>query len=145
MSSAKDECEELLGELMPFAEQCLTRYHEFFPFGAAVSQSGETIMLGAAEEDEQPESEELIALLNEGFREGVQSGEYRATGLVFDALTTPPDKNTKQDTVICALDHQDNYSVKVCFPYHFDADDQLVIEEPFAVEGDYSVFGNTSE
>ena len=31
MSSAKEECEQLLGELMPFAEQCLTRYREFFP------------------------------------------------------------------------------------------------------------------
>jgi hypothetical protein len=96
------------------------------------------------EEEEQPESDELIAILNECLREGAVNGDYRATCVAFDALTSPPDKDDKQDTIICLLDHQDSYSVKVCFPYHFDADDSLVVEDPYAVDGDYEIFGKTS-
>jgi hypothetical protein len=144
MSNAKAECEELLNAVMPFAEQCLSNYREFFPFGATMSQSGEIALAAATDgEEEQPPSEELIELLTEGFREGARNREYRATGLVYDALTVPPGKNAKQDTIICAFDHQDNYSIKICFPYQFDADDELVIEDPYAVEGEYEIFGNS--
>ena len=141
MSNAKAECEELLNAVMPFAEQCLSNYREFFPFGATMSQSGEIAMAASADEDdEQPQSEDLIALLAESFRNGARNGEYRATGIVYDALTVPPGQNTKQDTIICAFDHQDSYSIKICFPYRFDADDELIIEDPFAVEGEYEIF-----
>ena len=144
MNKAKDDCESLLGHLLPFVEQTLAQNREFFPVAAVMLQSEEIQLVAPGEGDEEPESEDLIDLLNDGFRDGVQKGEYRATCVAFDAIATPPDKDAEQDTVICNLDHKDNYSVKVCFPYHFDADDELVIEEPFAVEGDYEIFGSTS-
>lgn len=144
MGAAKNECERLLGELMPFAEQCLTRYREFFPFGATMSQSGEIVMTAATDGREHPPSDDLIALFIAGFRNGAQAGEYKATGIAFDALTIPPGRDVKQDTIVCTLDHQDNYSIKVCFPYKFDLNDQLVVEDPYAVEGEYKVFGKST-
>ena len=144
MTHAKDDCESLLGQLMPFVEDTLAKYREFFPVAAVMLQSQEIMMVAPSDDDEDQEPDAIIALLNEGFREGVQSGEYRATCVAFDALATHPEKDTQQDTVICDLDHQDNYSVKVCFPYHFDAKDELVVEDPYAVEGAYEVFGNTT-
>src|SRR5438128_1871245 len=38
---AKQDYNALLGALMPFAEQMLKKHGEFFPFGAAVSTTGE--------------------------------------------------------------------------------------------------------
>ena len=144
MSTAKDDCENLLGQLMPFIEEALGEYHEFFPVGVAMTSSQEVEMLAAEDGEAQPESEDLIDMLKQGFREGGESGEYRATCLAFDATATHPETDVEQDTVMFLLDHQDSYSVKVCFPYSFDADDKLVIEEPYAVEGDYDIFAKTS-
>ena len=144
MPHAKDDCESLLGQLMPFVEDTLAKYREFFPVAAVMLQSEEIAMVAPSDDDEDQESDALIALLKKGFREGVQSGEYRATCVAFDATATHPEKDVQQDTVICDLDHQDHYSVKVCFPYHFDDNDELIIEDPYAVEGGYEVFGKTT-
>jgi len=40
------------------------------------------------------------------------------------------------------LNHRDNYSLVVTFPYHFGAEGELVIEEPFANDGEHDVFEN---
>src|SRR4051794_35418046 len=114
MSQAKAECENLLGQLMPFIERMLAENREFFPIGAAMLQSEEIELVSAdEEEEEQPQADELIAILNECLREGAENGDYRATCVAFDALAASPDKDDKQDTIICTVDHQDNYSVKV--------------------------------
>ena len=72
---------------------------------------------------------------------GAESGEYRATALVYDVLTTPPGKENKPDAIAVALDHRDDYSVVVYFPYSFDSNDELVVDDPFAVECEGGVFG----
>jgi len=142
MSKAQSDCEQLLGVLMPFAEQMLTEHGEFFPFGATMSPAGECALAAAMDgEEDQPESADLIEMMMHQFCAGAKAGEYMATAIVFDALTVPPGKSDKQDTVICALDHRDDYSVKVCFPYSIDGDGELTVDDPFAVEGDYIVFG----
>ena len=141
MSDAQTDCEQLLGALMPFVSQMLSEHGEFYPVGAVMTPDGECQLAAMADDDdEQPDPSHLIQLFETQFTLGAKSGDHKATAIVYDALTVPPDKDEKQDTVICLLDHRDDYSVKVCFPYTI-SDGELELEDPFAVEGEYKVFG----
>jgi hypothetical protein len=44
---AHPELDELLDTLLPFAQQMLQKHGEFFPFGAAMTSSGEIRHVGA--------------------------------------------------------------------------------------------------
>ena len=140
MKSGMEECEELMNALVPFAEQMLSTHREFFPFGGAMSHSGEIVQVGGWTGDEQPQSVEVISLIEKGFQDGAALGTYKATALVVDARVVPPGKRTAQDSIAVNLDHSDGTSVVVVFPYSFSAAGELAIEEPFAAPGDNRVF-----
>lgn len=140
MADPKTECEEVMNAVLPFAEEMLTKHREFSPFGGTMSADGEIAHTGGWTGEEHPASTEVIELLEKGFRAGTQRGEYKATALVYDIRTIPPGKEEKQDAIAVALDHRDDYSVVVIFPYSFTSDGQLEIEAPFATRGENKIF-----
>ncbi len=127
----KEECEDLMNVVLPFAQEMLSKHREFYPFGGAVSSTGEITHVGGWADAEHPPSAELIKVLEDGFRGGAASGKYRATALVVDIRTVPPGKFAKQDAIDVRLDHKGGYSVHVIFPYSFTESGVLQLEQPF--------------
>jgi hypothetical protein len=140
MTTPKEDCEQLMSAVVPFAEEMLARHHEFYPFGGTMALSGEIAHTGGWTGEEHPPSAEIIALLEGGFRDGAARGEYKATALVVDVRTIPPGKSEKQDAIAVRLDHRDGYSVQVLFPYSYSSSGELLVEDPFAVKGQGSIF-----
>ena len=140
MKTPKEECEELMGSVVPFAEQMLSRHREFYPFGAAMAPDGRITAVGGHTGDEHPASQEVITLLEKGFQEDARTGKYKATALVIDMLVIPPGKDIKQDAIAVRLDHRDGYSVVVVFPYTIGPAGHVVIEAPYAVKGEQKIF-----
>ena len=142
MSTAKEDCEQLLDFVMPFAIHSLSKDGEFFPFGGVMLSTGECVLSASyiEAEDDRPESTPLIELLEEGLRSRAASGECIATVIVYDALTIPPGKQSKQDTVICSLEHLKHYSIDACFPYTL-KNGCVEFEESFATKAEHKVFG----
>ncbi len=70
--------------------------------------------------------------------------QCRAVGIVCDVRLKSPDGSTKRDAIQVSLDHVDNYSVKVFFPYSF-VNDELVFGEKFATPGEERIFGPEEE
>jgi hypothetical protein len=140
MGTPKDDCEELLGATIPFAEQCLARYGEFYPFGATMLPSGEIALASAQPDDEKPESAEVIALLEGGMRLAAAQGQCKATALVYDVRIAPPGKTQTQDAIAVRLDHRDGYSVIVFFPYALSANGVPELDAPFASSGANAIF-----
>lgn len=140
METAQAECEQLLGAVLPFAQQMLEKHGGFHPFGGTLSESGEIAHTAGWTGEEHPHSLDVIDLLKRRFREGAKVRQYRATALVFDIRTIPPGKQVKQDAIAVALDHRDKYSVSVIFPYSLGSGGRLLIEEPFAVPGEHKIF-----
>lgn len=134
----KDECDVLLNTVVPFAREMLSKHKGFFPFGATMSPSGKVSRTEGPTGDVQ--LKDLIALLEQGFQDGAQQGLYKATALVVEVKTTPPGKKEKQTAVEVRLDHRDNYSVRVVFPYDFSSAGELTLGSPFAVPGDRKIF-----
>lgn len=139
MADAKSECEALLQALVPFAEEMLVKHGAFLPFGGVVDNSGAIVHVAAWDGNDQPTPMQLIQRHREIFRAGGKAGNFRATGLVCDVRITHPDTGEATDAIHVFLDHRDNYSIEVVFPYRLDGI-ELEVSEPFAQEGEANIF-----
>jgi hypothetical protein len=139
VSNAKQDAEKLMNSALPFAEKMLNEHGEFFPYGEAMRPSGEIVSVGADSGEEHPPSQELIDILKSAFKSAAAEGEYIATAIVYDSLTIPPGSEAKTDAVAVALDHRDDYSVVVFFPYAL-VDGSVEFQPPFAVKGAGDIF-----
>jgi hypothetical protein len=139
MSSAKEDCEALMADVIPFAEHMLNLYGEFLPFGSAMKADGEIVKIGATNGNEHPKSVDLIQIIKEGFRGGAKSGRFKATALVYDSLFTPELTGVKTDAIAISLNHREHYSVVVFLPYEI-AEGNVVIGPASATKGDADIF-----
>jgi hypothetical protein len=135
----KVDCEVLMNSVVPFAEQMLSNYGEFLPFGGAMRSSGELVSVGGYDGDEHPQSSDVIRLIKEGFIEAARQGQFRATALVYDVRTVVPSTGIKSDAIAVSLNHRDNYSVVVIFPYKID-NGKLTVGDAFAQRGEADIF-----
>ncbi|MFC3532106.1 hypothetical protein ACFOLG_07890 [Vogesella facilis] len=134
MTTPKAECENLMNAAIPFAEQMLHKYGEFFPYGFALKTSGEIVSVAGDDGREQPSSNDVIRLLKDGFVKGKNSGEYKASALIYDVIVVLPSTGMKSDAIAVSLNHRENYSVTVFFPYQL-SNGQLTFGDVFAQKG----------
>tara|TARA_R110002049_G_scaffold272614_1_gene450207 strand:- start:1980 stop:2522 length:543 start_codon:yes stop_codon:yes gene_type:complete len=139
VSNAKQDAEKLMNSALPFAEKMLNEHGDFLPYGEAMRPSGEIVSVGADSGEEHAPSQELIDILKSAFKSATGEGEYIATAIVYDSLTIPPGSEVKTDAVAVALDHHDDYSVIVFFPYEL-VDGSAEFQPPFAVKGAGDIF-----
>jgi len=140
---AKDDCNQLLDGTVPRAENLLREHGEFFPFGAQMLPSGEIVPVASYTGEEQPPSQHLIDLLQTSFKARAYDGEVVATALVYDVSLTQPGSDRKSDAIAVRLDHRDNYSVTVFFPYVI-ANGEPVLGEAFGNTGENAIFPSHS-
>jgi hypothetical protein len=139
MSEAKADCEVLMNSVLPFAEQMLTAYGEFIPYGGAMRPDGELVSIAGDDGKEHPLSADVIALMKDGFNEAARKGEYKATAIVYDVKVKLPSTQEKSDAIAVSLNHRDNYSVTVFFPYKIDSG-KLTMGTVFAQKGEADIF-----
>jgi hypothetical protein len=115
---AHPDLEKLLNALLPFAQQMLQKHGEFYPFGASMQADGTISMIGAqVDGNEFPESAEVIALLEEGFRTGAKDGKIKALGMCTDVRVVVPGGSEKTDAIQANLEHSEAGAVSVFLPY----------------------------
>jgi len=140
VKSPEEDCEDLMNAVVPFARQMLTQHREFYPFGGAIAADGTVVAVGGDVGDEHPAAKDVIALLEDGFKEAATTGKYKETALVVDMLVVPPGRDSKQDAIAVRLDHREGYSVVVVFPYVIGAAGEVRIEAPYVVKGEQRIF-----
>jgi len=139
-TSCKEECEALMSAVLPAAEQMLSEHQLLRPFGCTLSADDRIAQVGGHTPAPTLDDASLIAQFREAFRDGALRGELKATALAYSAESAVPGKVASQPAVFVHLNHRDNYSIVVTFPYHFSSQGELVIEEPFANDGEHDVF-----
>ena len=139
MSSAKKDVEALMNEFIGLAKRMLSEFGEFHPYGAAMKPNGELVSIAVHDGDEHSPSQSTIDVLNDEFEIAARSGEYIATALFYDVRVALRDKGPKSDAVAVALDHRDDYSVVVFFPYQIE-DGKVSFGELFAQQGANNIF-----
>jgi hypothetical protein len=139
VSTAKSESERLLDAALPFAERMLSQHGEFFPYGYVLNARNEPEAVAIHDGAEAPPSAAVIASLKRVFHEGARADRYLATALVYDARVSLPSSDKESDAIVVALDHRDQYSALVFFPYRVEKG-RVVMGEVFAQRGPSEVF-----
>ena len=140
----KQECEMLMNEMLSLAEDMLRQFGEFYPYGGYMKFDGEIVHLGAKDpKTNRPKSRDLIAILKNSFRDLAKNNQCKATALVYNVVVTLSGRNRKSDAIQVCLDHVDNYSAEVFFPYRL-GDKQIVYPQTFGQKGKNKIFGNDS-
>ena len=134
MTQPKADCEKLMNWLLPFARQMLERHGEFFPFGGALRPNGEVVPVASYDGSNHPLSADLIRLIKDGFVEAARRSEYKATALVYDVKVKLPSTGETSDAIAISLNHRDNYSVIVLFPYQLKSG-KLTVDPAYAEAG----------
>lgn len=129
-----------MSALLPVAEQMLSEHHALRPFGCSLSAADQIVQVGGWNALDTADDATLIARYRHGFRDAAARGELKASALSYSAKSAVPGKIAVQDAVFVHLNHRDDYSIVVTFPYHFGALGELVIEDPFANQGEHDVF-----
>lgn len=137
--NSKQQCEQLMDSLLPFASQMLTAHGEFFPFGGTMDANGKIGMSGGWTGEEHPPSSEVIFLLHSAFVAGAREGKFMATALVYDVRVIPPGEKTKTDAIAVDVNHRDGVSQTIIYPYRLH-DKKLVVGKPYAIPNQHPVF-----
>jgi hypothetical protein len=138
MAEPKEEIEELLNYLLPFAERQLNEAGECYPYAAMVSADGELRSVTAAT-GEDPEVADLLVALHAELRSQAADGSIRASGIAADVTLTDPDSGETTDAVQIELDHADGDPVDVYVPYET-ATDGVKFGDPVSAGGREPVF-----
>lgn len=137
----KEEAERLMNELVPFAKRMLKENGCFLPFGGYINVKGDVVHMGAQIEGEEHSlPSDLLRVLREELVRLARSGKARATGVVFDVTVAVPPDRVKSDAIQIDLDHRDQYSVIVYYPYALEVNGTYVFAPVFACEGSGEVF-----
>jgi len=139
VQEGKDEAQQLMDSVLPFAEQMLNKHGEFVPYGGAMKSNGEIISVAGTDGEEQPKSTDIIQILQDGFRNEAENGNYKATAIVYDVRVRSPERGDPSDAIAIALDHKSGYSVVVLLPYKLE-NGQLEYGQISAQAGENSVF-----
>ncbi|HFQ5352222.1 TPA: hypothetical protein ACGUPP_004416 [Vibrio vulnificus] len=116
MGKGKEDAQHLFDSVLPFAEKMLAEYGEFYPYGAAMTLTGDVVDVSVFEGNEYPPSSEIIDLLNSAFLKATANREYRTTAVVYDVRIMLP-SGQLSDAIAVNLDHISGYSIVVYLPY----------------------------
>src|SRR5215212_3593020 len=140
MAEPREEIEQLLRYLLPFAEERLNQEGEFRPYAAMVAADGALKSVESGE-GEEPDVGELLVALHSELREQAAEGAIRASGIAADVTLTDPDSGEETDAVQLELDHVDTDAVDVYVPYT-SGDEGIKFGDLVAAAGQAPVFSS---
>jgi len=140
-ATPKEEAQQLVDAVLPFAKQALSEHGEFYPFGVDLTDSGKVEAAMSYNYQEHPSATEVITTLHAGLAAKARAGLVRATALAYNARVQPPGTSSKSDAVAIELEHRDGYDATVYFPYTIKGG-VVSFADPFAVAGPHQVFGD---
>lgn len=115
--NVRQDYDQLLNALLPFAQQMLAKRGEFHPFGAAMTVDGEIVMAASYDGTEHPSPDQTIGLLVAGFRSDASKGKIRAAGLCVNASLRAFDSKKRLDAIQVSLDHLAGEPLDLYLPY----------------------------
>lgn len=119
MTDPKADIDNLVNNAcgLGFAVEMLLQHGTFRPYGAALKPNGEIVSVSLPSKSEEPASQAMIDLLKDRLRKSVPTGKYKATAIFYNVEVALPDGSGISDAIAASLDHRDDYSVVVLYPY----------------------------
>ena len=140
MPTAKEDAQTFVDELMPFAKQMLATHGEFMPYGGRMKLDGEIVHEGAITGEECSKSQPLIDILRSSHSQAAREEKIRAACIVYDILIMPPGKSQKVDAIAFEIDHREEYSAVLFYPYALNEGEVVFIDAAFGGRGESAIF-----
>ncbi|WP_026508959.1 hypothetical protein [Butyrivibrio sp. MC2013] len=137
--SAKDECEVLLGSILPFVQELLQKYKEFYPVGAVMDNDGNISFTSCKEESEHPESQFIIDALTQIHKNKAEKQLIKASAIAWNAVIQDENGNNV-DSIVVSLEHKDDYKVKIFERYKMGLFKKIQFSEITAVVGNTDIW-----
>ena len=134
----REQLDDVLNKLLPFAHELLAKYGEFFPFGAAMDRDGKVRMVAGDTGTEHPPSDEVIVLITEAMKR--ERDSLAAVGICYDVRVRTSADGDPTDAICVALEHRDGTSLVVLQPYS-KRDETMEYGQLMAQPGRRTVFG----
>ena len=135
----KEQCEILLDKLLPFAEEQMKKYREFYPFAAVMLMDDSVEITETYDGNEHPESKDVLETLKQIHKQLSSEGKIKASGIVWNASVASAE-GKPSDAIIVSLEHKDSYSVIVGEPYKIGLFKKVAFGNLFAMEGMHDIF-----
>ena len=135
----KEQCEVLLDALIPFAENQMKKYREFYPFAAVLLMDDTVEITGSYDGNEYPDSKDVLKDLIQIHKQLASEGKIKASGIAWNSSVVSAD-GKPYDAIIVSLEHKDDYSVIVGEPYKIGLFKKVTFDSLFAMEGKHDIF-----
>src|SRR6266436_7362022 len=109
--------EKLLGAVLPIAQHMLKDFGAFIPFGAFIARDGEVQLAGGVGDPSHLETQEIVEMYLEAYREAAAEGNFTSTALCVDVRVHVPGKLEKTDAIQIMLEHSGGESLNAFMPY----------------------------
>ena len=114
--TAEDDVNDLLEDLVPIVHEQLTEEGGIYPFGAALTRSGEKEVIRVADDDtDLPENP--VEDLRKAIRARIAEGGVTLVALVTDVTVDFEEGKGDEDAIHFAFEHRDGEAVEVFLPY----------------------------
>lgn len=124
----ENEIVELKEMIKNHAVIFLKEMREFYPFGIQLENDG-TLRPVNFYESEYPESETLINLLNDYFKNQIVDEKVKAVGIGIDVFYTPVNSNIKKSAIQVRIYHIEGISRTYNLEYLFLENGEIFIEK----------------
>jgi hypothetical protein len=111
----RQDYENLMNFLLPFAKKSLRKRGGFHPFGAAIRVDGSMEAVAGYDDKENPDADELLSLLIDGLKDRAE--ELRAVGICRDVTVQIPGEPSEQNAVQICQDHSQGKPIDLFIMY----------------------------
>jgi hypothetical protein len=132
--------EKLLSAVIPIAQRMLKDLGAFIPFGAFITRDGEVQLAGGEGNPSHLETQEIVEMYLEAFREAAADGTFTSTALCVDVRVHIPGKLEKTDAIQIMLEHSGGEALNAFMPYEKHAQSDITYAPLFATPADPRVF-----
>ncbi len=133
------DIERLIESTLPFVEELLMEYGEFFPLASAIQTNDTISQIGIFDGDEQPLSSHVIENYKTAFK--AKKEEYKTIAIFHDVRVIDPKTNIKTDAVaIFTESKNDSIAYTLFYPYTLTSDKILAFSDPWLDENQKEIF-----
>ena len=132
--------DKLLGAVIPIAQAMLKDLGAFIPFGAFVTQDGEVQLAGGEGDPANFETQEIVEMYLEAFRQAAADGGFTATALCVDVRVHVPGQLEKTDAIQIMLENSEGDAIDAFMPYQKQAESGMAYAQLFATPAVPRVF-----
>lgn len=136
MSSAKEQCELLMGELVEFAKKMLRSYGEYHPFGGYLTEGEQVVHVGLSSDVAWTSEQHRFQALSESLRALVHQKQPVVLGIATNVSL--PSQSGSNDAIRVFLEHRSGYCAEVFF--HYQLAEGLKILKVTAQQGEPFLF-----